>query len=506
MSLALLASILVSIFAFGAALVLLRRFEDWRFGFLAATTAFMAATVAIYYSFRVVASVEDDGFNFVGTMEDFVGLIVSTLAMLAVVFMERIVAERRSSQRALRLPQFSIERAAISGFWIGPDGRLIFVNDQACNALGFSRDELLQKTIHDIDSSLPKMRWESHWGRLKAEGALTYESQFRRRDGQLVQMDVTANYLDMDGEEYNCAFARDITDRKRAELELREAKEQAEAAREEAEIASRAKSEFLANMSHELRTPLNAILGFSEILSRQVFGPIGSQRYLSYVEDIHTSGSHLLEIINEILDLSKAESGKLSLEETEVDVALIVDQCARMLREKAAEQSISVTSRLKKEGPRLRADTRLIRQVLLNLLSNAVKFSREGGKVDVSLRAEPGNDYWLAVEDNGIGIAEDDLPKVREPFVQVASAFVREHEGTGLGLPLVDQIMKRHGGELVLESTFGEGTIARVRFPSERVIWPLPDVHEAEVRPGPEEPPEVGDSSGTLPQPLHVSN
>jgi PAS domain S-box-containing protein len=471
MSLSLLASILISVFAFGAALALLRRFEDWRFGFLAAMTAFMAAAIAIYYTARVYYfDPSDPGFAMSGSPEDFIGLIMSALAMLAVVFMERIISERRESGKALRLPQFTIERAGIAAFWISPAGKLLFVNGQACQALGYTREELLSKTIQDIDPQLTPEAWSQHWGSLKQEGTLTYEACYARKDGQFIPMDLTANYLEMDGEEYDCAFARDITERKKAEQDLQLAKEQADGAREQAEVANQAKSEFLANMSHELRTPLNAIIGFSEILSKQVFGPLGSDRYQSYVEDIHTSGNHLLGIINEILDLSKAEAGTLTLEESSIDLATVLEQCLRMLRAEAAMDRIKIVSHVPSNVPYLLADARLIRQVVINLLSNAIKFSRDGGVVEVSMASGADGNYSIEFRDRGIGISADDLPKVREPFVQVASAFSREHEGTGLGLPLVDRIMTMHGGTLQIESEAGKGTTATVCFPSSRVM------------------------------------
>ncbi len=242
------------------------------------------------------------------------------------------------------------------------------------------------------------------------------------------------------------------------------------AAKLEAETANRAKSEFLANMSHELRTPLNAIIGFSDMLDRQLFGPLGSERYATYVEDIHNSGNHLLNIINDILDLSKAESGQLTLYETDFDVPEVVDRAVRMLHDKAAHQGVEIVRHMPDRAPSLRGDSRLISQVVINLLSNAIKFTGEGGRVEISLTCEPGNGHRLAIRDDGIGIVAEDLPKIREPFVQVANAFSRQHEGTGLGLPLVDQIMKMHDGGLEIDSELGRGTTATVQFPPERVI------------------------------------
>ncbi len=244
------------------------------------------------------------------------------------------------------------------------------------------------------------------------------------------------------------------------------------AAKIQAETANRAKSEFLANMSHELRTPLNAIIGFSEIMIRGDFGPVGSERYETYAEDIHFSGTHLLGIINNILDLTKAEAGKLTLDETEVDLVPVIGQCVRMLRENAAEHGVRIRSRVPARLPRLNGDERLISQVVINLLSNAVKFTEAAGQVAVAVTFTTDGSALLTVEDTGIGIAAEDLPRVVQPFTQVAGAFNRKHDGTGLGLPLVDQIMKLHGGALELESEVGHGTRATVRFPAQRLIGP----------------------------------
>ena len=253
-------------------------------------------------------------------------------------------------------------------------------------------------------------------------------------------------------------------------LEEIKANEDNLAAKIRAEEANRAKSDFLANMSHELRTPLNAIIGFSEILLCRVFGPLGSDRYEAYAKDIHFSGKHLLGIINSILDLSKAEAGKLSLDEDRVDVGDVIERSLRMLREQAAERGVSIENEIPDKSPDLRADSRLVTQVAINLLSNAVKFTGEGGRVMVSAQADPDGGCALVVEDTGVGIAPEHLEVVRQPFTQVASVLSRKQGGTGLGLPMVDQIMKLHGGSFELESEVGKGTRATVRFPAERTI------------------------------------
>jgi signal transduction histidine kinase len=241
-------------------------------------------------------------------------------------------------------------------------------------------------------------------------------------------------------------------------------------AKEKAEAASRAKSDFLATMSHELRTPLNAIIGFSEMMVREVLGPLGNAQYRAYVADIHDSGTHLLQIINDILDLSKAEAGKLELHEEVFDLRDSVHSVRQLISAGISEGGLSDSVELPADLPLLRADERKTKQVLLNLVSNAVKFTLSGGHIDIAGRYDPKAGLTLTVSDTGIGIAPDDLARVLAPFEQVDSSFSRSHQGTGLGLPLVKAIIELHGGNLALESEVGVGTRVSVTFPPDRAI------------------------------------
>ena len=234
--------------------------------------------------------------------------------------------------------------------------------------------------------------------------------------------------------------------------------------------ASRAKSEFLANMSHELRTPLNAIIGFSEIMARQILGPIGLDRYRDYASDIQNSGTHLLGVINDILDLSRVEAGRMTLLEDKVDLADVIGSCVHLLSHRAATAGVALDTDFSDATPPIHADEGRIRQIGFNLIANAIKFTPQGGQARIVVAANAQGEVTLTVADTGIGMRPEDIPIALAPFQQVQTAGLRNHGGTGLGLPLTKTLVELHGGRLDIFSALGVGTTVTVIFPRSRIL------------------------------------
>lgn len=253
-------------------------------------------------------------------------------------------------------------------------------------------------------------------------------------------------------------IVRDITDEKDSQVKLEEALIQAEE-------ANKSKAGFLATMSHELRTPLNAIIGFSEMMQAELLGPLGNHRYGDYVNCIHESGRHLLELINDILDMSKIESGKYELFHEPVNVVKSVRLALHMIEAPAEEKSIAVTYKAPDDLPAIEADRRAFMQIILNILSNAVKFTREKGTITVKTAIENDEKIVITITDTGIGIPADKLESVTRPFEQVSNAMTRQHQGTGLGLAITKRLIEFHGGNLSIESKLNEGTTVTVAMP-----------------------------------------
>ncbi len=269
----------------------------------------------------------------------------------------------------------------------------------------------------------------------------------------------------------------DVTEQKTAERELANRVSELEVirisldrAKEEAEAALRARSQFLANTSHELRTPLNAIIGFSDLLKQQIFGPIGDDRYVGYARDILQSGSHLLKIINDLLDMSKIEAGKMTLHEEPVALEKLIAQCMRLVEGAAGDQHVELVSELPTALPMICVDELKLKQALINIVANAVKFTGWGGVVTLSACVSPNGELHMIVKDTGIGMSAEDIHVALEPFRQIDSSLTRRFDGTGLGLPLAEELLKLHGGRLEIDSRIGAGTTVRLILPGDRVL------------------------------------
>jgi two-component system cell cycle sensor histidine kinase PleC len=266
--------------------------------------------------------------------------------------------------------------------------------------------------------------------------------------------------------------------------ELEQAKAKSDEARRYAEAANLAKSRFLAQMSHELRTPLNAILGFSEVMKSEVFGPHAIPTYKEYANDIHGSGVHLLNLINEILDLSRIEAGRYELNEEPVALAHVAEDCHHLLKLRAKNRAITIHVAFEPDMPRLWADERALRQICLNLLSNSIKFTPQGGEVWLKVGWTVSGGQYLSVRDNGPGIPEEEIPVVLSSFGQGSNAIKSAEQGTGLGLPIANNLIELHGGTFSLQSKLREGTEVIVTLPPERVMSALaPVVEEEPVEP-----------------------
>ena len=342
-----------------------------------------------------------------------------------------------------------------------PRGRLIARNSRFCELLGLAADLPIGTPLGEI------LSWQASHGFFgdvdpQAEAAHRLEAFYRNVPTIKERVTPTGQTLQIrrsampDGAVVS--VYSDITELRAGERKLLQARSQAE-------LANHSKSEFLANMSHELRTPLNAIIGFSEIISQELFGPIANEKYLEYIRDVHSSSLHLLSIINDVLDMSKIEAGKLELQKETVTLQNVIADVIRIVHERAGSRGIALEPKLPAEPAVIWADERAMKQIFLNLLSNAIKFSHEAGKVCIRISIEPANFALIEVEDRGIGMDEDERERALQPFGQAKPATTRNYGGTGLGLPITKGLVEAHGGTLTIDSRAGQGTTVRVALP-----------------------------------------
>jgi PAS domain S-box-containing protein len=393
-----------------------------------------------------------------------IGFVLSMAVVLVTVFALKQLARRAQTEHALAVAASAIASVGngVAIVEAGPLRRVVRINPAFRRLTGYSRWETEGQSWNRLDLANDAAPWLDDPGGNASE-EIAIEKAFRRKDGSEFWAELRASPIRGEtGLITHVVFVlTDLTERKKAENELVEAKDQAVA-------ASRAKSEFLANMSHELRTPLNAIIGFADIIMRQLMGPVGTPRYADYARDIWMSGSHLLQIISDILDLAKIEASQLVLDESAIDLARVFAACRTLAAERAARAKVEIEIDCPQDLPQLRGDELRVKQIVLNLLTNALKFSEPDGRV--VLRALLGTEGGLAVsvEDRGCGMTEPEQRLAMQPFRQVSSSVAKRGEGTGLGLPLVLRLAELHGGRFDLRSAPGQGTTATVLFPAAR--------------------------------------
>jgi cell cycle sensor histidine kinase DivJ len=425
--------------------------------------------------FLVLAAIAVVGAMPVSRLTPEMAPVVSAVAMMAalcaITLSARAVQRRQAQDQAsLRdsaaLHQLLTDHASDLITRHSENGTIAFASPASVNLMGAVPDELTGLSpamfVHIQDLAAVQEAIS-----LAARGEpQSIQFRLRHKDGTYLVVEMRCQPVDGG----IIAVTRDISAIKSTEVDLR-------SARDEAESASRAKSRFLANMSHELRTPLNAIIGFSDIMRQEILGPMGNDKYREYAGLIRDSGQHLVDLISDLLDMSKIEAGKFVIDAKPFELGALIEECLSMVRVTADSAGVILTRDLAEELPQLIADRRALKQSLINLLSNAIKFTPAEGRVTVAAHNE-GDALVLQVKDTGVGIPEKDLAHIGRPFEQVEGELQRVHKGTGLGLSLVKALAELHGGAMRIDSAVGDGTTVSLRLPltagasSSDVVYP----------------------------------
>ena len=390
--------------------------------------------------------------------------IGDSLVLLAVI---RDVTERRAAEARL-LASEQKHRAVLetcSDAILIADaetGLVLEANDRAAELFGCRVADLVGLHQSELHPEAQRERFRRVFREhLEAGRVLVPDAAIQRRDGIVVPVEIAARPIVIDGALQIVGFFRDVTHRKEHERQLVEAREAAMA-------ANQSKTVFLAHVSHELRTPLNAVIAFAEMIGSGIFGPVGHPKYLEYANDIRDSGQHLLALINDILDLSQVEAGRMVLHDEHLDLAELIAQCWRSLRQSISDGDLQWDTQVMPEARHLCADRRAVRQMLLNLLSNAIRHTHRGGRIGVVAKRTDDGDLVLRVADTGVGIPPERLASVTTPFNARNSRTADARGGTGLGLAITKGLLERHGGILQIESWPGAGTTVDLVFPGKR--------------------------------------
>ena len=368
--------------------------------------------------------------------------------------------------RELRVLSSALDQSSVMVFITDRKGEIEYVNAMFTKMTGYEPDEVLEKNPRLLKSDkTPEGLYDELWQTILTGGIWRGELLDRHKDGSSFWVSTSISSVkDENGEiTHFVALHEDISERKKTEAAL-------VAAREQAEAANRVKAELLANTSHELRTPLNAIIGFSATLKQGIFGPLANDKQAEYITDIHNSGTHLLELINDILDVSSMEAGKLELHEEPCDLGQTIESSLKMVKQRARDGNVQLTASVPGDIPNLLADGRRIKQIVINLLSNAIKFTPAEGEVSLSVHCDDADLICLTISDTGIGMDEGEVLKALTEFGQIDSGHNRKYEGTGLGLPLTKGLVELHDGQLQVHSQKDQGTQVTVTFPPERTI------------------------------------
>ena len=353
---------------------------------------------------------------------------------------------------------------------IDPNGHIVSLNRSGEALFGYDQSEVVGQPLTVLIDADSQSKVSDYFAGMKADGVASLLNDGREITGRAKQGGLIPIFMTLSrvgpaksdpAQQKFCALFRDMTHWKKVEEEL-------QAARQEAERASALKSDFLAKVSHEIRTPLNAIIGFAEVILEERFGPVGNERYRDYLRDIHTSGTHVMSLVNDLLDLSKIEAGKMDLQFVSVDINRAISEAVAIMQPQANQARIIMRLSLAPHLPKIVADERSLRQILLNLLSNGVKFNEPGGQVIISSALTDTGNAVIRIRDTGIGMSEKEIETALEPFRQIATS--RQTNGTGLGLPLTKALVEANRAYFTIKSKKDEGTFVEVAFPPARVL------------------------------------